>query len=127
MTNRLVFPILAIGFANHKYQNLQSSAVMSQRSGFVISCNSYLDKLYYAIKSPRPLQVAFDSERFLITDKHTDILGCIPCVMVIFHVLWCFCCTRQAKPKYAMSLKRTDGRYQTYYLPCFAVDKYALS
>ena len=27
-------------------------------------------------------------------NKHTEILDCIPCVLVIFHVSWCFCCTR---------------------------------
>ncbi len=35
------------------------------------------------IKSPRPLRAAFDRERFLITDKHREILDCIPCVMVL--------------------------------------------
>ncbi len=44
------------------------------------------------IKDPRPLRAALDSDRFLITDKHTEILDCIPCVMVIF------LSTRQAEP-----------------------------
>ncbi len=52
------------------------------------------------IKSPRLLHAAFDRERFMITDKYTETLECIPCVMVIFHVSQCFCCTQQAKPKY---------------------------
>ncbi len=82
------------------------------------------------IKSPRPLRAALDCERFLITDKHTEILDCIPCVMVIFPS------TRQADHRSngsgvrALTDGRTDGqtdgqtdrRYQTYYLPCFAVD-----
>ena len=33
------------------------------------------------IKSPQLLRAAFDRERFLITDKHTDILEYIPCVV----------------------------------------------
>ena len=35
------------------------------------------------IKSPRPLCAAFHHKRFLITDKHTEISDCIPCVMVL--------------------------------------------
>ncbi len=35
------------------------------------------------IKSPRPLRAAFDRKCFLIPDKQTEILDCIPCVMVI--------------------------------------------
>ncbi len=50
--------------------------------------------LSLTIKSPRPLHAALDREPFLITDKQTEILGCIPCVMVIF------LSTRQAKPIY---------------------------
>ena len=61
------------------------------------------------IKSPRPLRTALDHKSFLITDKHTEILDCIPCVMVIFLTN-------------GRTDGRTDGRYQTYYLPCFAVD-----
>ena len=34
------------------------------------------------IKSPRPLRAALDRERSLITNKHTDILNCIPHVKV---------------------------------------------
>ncbi len=40
------------------------------------------------------MRAALYRERFLITDKHTEILDCIPCVMVIF------LSTRQAKPIY---------------------------
>ncbi len=62
------------------------------------------------IKSPRPLHAAFDCKGFLITHKHTEILGCIPCVMVIF------LSTRQAEPIY-VSQTWMDGHYQMYYLP----------
>ena len=31
------------------------------------------------IKSPKPLRAALDRQCFLITDKHTEILDCIPC------------------------------------------------
>ncbi len=62
------------------------------------------------IKSPRLLCAAFDRKRFLITNKHTEILDCIPCV------------------RRAQTNKQTDGWtdecYQTYYLPCLMVDKY---
>ncbi len=47
-----------------------------------------------AIKSPLLLCAALDHERSLITDKHTEILDCIPCVMVIFLI------TQQAEPIY---------------------------
>ena len=67
---------------------------------------------WVAIKSPRPLCAAFDRKRFLITDKHTEILDCIPCIMVISH-----------KQSSKQTNTQTDGRYQTYYLPSFAVDK----
>ena len=33
------------------------------------------------IKGPRPLRAALDRERFLVTDKHTEILDCILCVV----------------------------------------------
>ena len=36
------------------------------------------------MKSPQLVRTALDREHFLITDKQTEILGCIPCVMVIF-------------------------------------------
>ena len=35
------------------------------------------------IKRNRPLREALDRERPLITDKHTEILDCIPCVMMV--------------------------------------------
>ena len=54
-------------------------------------------KKKYELKAPDRCCAAFD---FLITNKCTEMLDCIPCVMVILHVSWCFCCTRQAKPKY---------------------------
>ncbi len=31
---------------------------------------------------------------------HPQILDWIICVMLFFHVPWCFCCTRQSEPKY---------------------------
>ena len=57
------------------------------------------------IKSPRPLRAALDREHFLITDKQTEILGCIQ------------------KLERLQTDGQTDRRYQTYYLPCFAVEK----
>ena len=53
-------------------------------------------KSYKQLKAPDRCTQLFDHERYLITDRraHTD--------------------------KHTNG--RTDGRYQTYYLPCFAVD-----
>ena len=63
----------------------------------------------------------------LITDKDTAILDFIPCVMVILlhsgsrAVISTTLgrCTQMDRWKDG----RTDRRYETYYLPCFAVDK----
>ena len=61
----------------------------------------------HQIKSPRPLHAALDCEHFPVTDKQTEKkiknLG-----------LYSMCHGDSAL---------TDRRYQTYYLPCFAVDK----
>ncbi len=46
------------------------------------------------LRAPDRCEQLFDRECFLITDKQTEILGCIPCVMVIF------LSTRQAEPIY---------------------------
>ena len=75
----------------------------------------------------------FDCEHPLITDKNTEILDCIPCVMVIL-----LHSASQAlislTPQQAHSVKtsqthwnrqshnRTDGRYQVYFLPCVTVN-----
>ncbi len=71
------------------------------------------------IKNPRPLRAAFDRECFLIVGKHTEILDCIPCVMVF---LLHSASRAQISTATWQTHKRTDGRYQTYYLPGFAVD-----
>ena len=60
---------------------------------------------HYEIKSPQPLRAALDRKCFLITDEHTEVMDCIPCVMVI---------QTGERPQPS---KRTDGCYQTYYLP----------
>ncbi len=55
-------------------------------------------------KAPDRCAQLFDRERFSITDKHTEVLDCISYI--------------------TQTDRRTDGRYQTYYLPCFAVDNH---
>ena len=55
---------------------------------------NHCDNYKFEIISPRPLHTALDREHFLITDKHTEILDCIPCVVAIF------LSTRQAEPIY---------------------------
>ena len=64
----------------------------------------------------------FDRERFLIMNKHTEILDCIPCVMVL---LIHSASRAQISTATCQTLEcpQTDRRHQTYYLPCFAVDK----
>ena len=62
---------------------------------------------YIQLEAPDRCAQLFDHERYLITDKHTEVL-----YFMIF----------QNACLFEMGDKRTDGRYQTYYLPCFAVD-----
>ncbi len=66
-------------------------------------------------KSPRPLRAAVDRERFLITNKHTEILDCIQTVQKLER-------KQTDKQTNRQTDGRTDGRDQTYYLPGFAVD-----
>ncbi len=76
---------------------------MQIRKHKAFSYNSHKNELL--IKSPRPLHAAL--RMFLdYWQRHRD-LG-------LFHV---------SKVR-ASADRRTDRRYQTYYLPCFAVDKY---
>ncbi len=56
--------------------------------------NESVQKPSFKLKAPDRCAQLFDREHFLITDKQTEILGCIPCVMVIF------LSTRQAEPIY---------------------------
>ena len=84
------------------------------------------------IKSPRPLCAAFVREHYLIMDKHTEILVCIPCVMVLLlhsasraQISTATCQTVQ-KLERKQTNGQTDGRYQTYYLPGFAVDNHII-
>ncbi len=50
--------------------------------------------LYTRLQAPDRCAQLFDRKHFLITDKQTEILDCILCVMVIF------LSTRQAEPIY---------------------------
>ena len=94
-------------------------------------CEKY-DHLQLIIKTRRPMCEA-DRKCLLITDNHTEILDCIPCVMVfLLHS------TRQAliltTPQQAHSVKCTntstrtnkqmDEREQTYYLPATCRQQY---
>ena len=54
----------------------------------------YINGPIKELKAPDRCARLLDREFPLITDKHTEILGCIPCVMVIF------LSTRQAEPIY---------------------------
>ncbi len=49
----------------------------------VYDCSNTGSQSQVKIKSPRPLRAALDRERFLITDKHIEILDWSACVMVI--------------------------------------------
>ena len=89
-------------------------------SGVRVRVQTHWNRSPLKIKSPRPLRAAPDRERFLITDKQTEILGCILCVMACVS-------TRQAEPicrtlcatciECPQANKQTDGRYQTYLPP----------
>ncbi len=75
--------------------------------------------MYLKLEEPDRCTQLVDREHSLITDKHTEVLDCISCVLVFFLSTW------HAEPIYRplrSMHKRTDGRYQTYYLPGFAVD-----
>ncbi len=79
-----------------------------------------LYEIYAKLTAPDRCVQLFDRERYLITDTHTEVLDCISCVMVFFkgQTVQPGECTQTDKQTH----KRMDGRYQTYYLPCFAVD-----
>ncbi len=57
----------------------------------------------HQLKAPDRCAQLFDCERYLITDKHTEVLDCI-------------------SDRHTNGWTDGHGRYQTYYLPCFAVD-----
>ncbi len=53
----------------------------------VINCASIVF-IFLLYKYLAKLNEALDHEHFLISDKQTEILDCIPCVMVIFLGTW---------------------------------------
>ena len=66
-------------------------------------------KRSHVLKAPDRCVQLFDRERFLITDKQTEILGCILCVMVIFLSTW----QAEPTPRHAYSVKCRQTNKQT--------------
>ncbi len=81
------------------------SYAVSLRLGYLNLPNKYLNVINCC--------EAFDCECPLITDKHTEMLDCIPCVKQF---------KQESTNRHTEKL--TDGCYQTYYLSCFAVNKH---
>ncbi len=74
---------------------------------------------FIQLKAPDRCAQLFDREHFLITDKHTEVLDCISCVIKVIGQTVQMLERPQTD---GQTDGRTDRRYQTYYLPCFAVD-----
>ncbi len=64
-------------FPDSKKHHLTFVLFSSEGRGVYSIVNYYTRVIRIGIKSPRPLSAAFDRERFLITDKQTEILDCI--------------------------------------------------
>ncbi len=63
----------------NRSKKVQSSVVVNVAISISLSSNNH----ELILKAPDCCAHLFDRERFLITDKQREILGCIPCVMVI--------------------------------------------